>query len=327
MLRVLCAVLECFVVFWFGPARAATPAWKPEKAVEFIVPASPGGGQDRIFRSVQKIIQDSGAVGTPMSMVNKAGGGGNFAYAYLTQFPGDPHYLAIATATFVTNHLLGVSTLGYNDFTPLCILSGEYIGFAVNADGPIKSGRDLLARLRKSPESVSFAFGTSRGNSNHIAASKIMRAAGGDLSKLKVVIYKSSIDATTALMGGHVDVVVTPTSTFVPVLATGKIRIIAIAAPQRVPDRFSNVPTWKEEGANVNVSSFRMLLGAKGLAPAHVAYWDSVLARVAKSEAWKKEVDDNEWDNIYLPSAETRKYLDAQQAQYRAALVDVGLIK
>lgn len=327
MIRVLCIVLGLCGALCGAHAPAALPPWKPEKAVEFIVPASPGGGQDRIFRSLQKIIQDSGAVGTPMSLVNKAGGGGNFAYTHLAQFPGDPHYLAIATATFVTNHLLGTSTLGHNDFTPLCILSGEYIGFAVNADGPIKSGRDLLARLRKSPESVNFAFGTSRGNSNHIAASQVMRAAGGDVSKLKVVIYKSSIDATTALMSGHVDVVVTPSSTFVPVLGTGKIRIIAIAAPQRVPDRFANVPTWKEEGANVNVSSFRMVLGAKGLTPAQVTYWDNVFGRVAKSAAWKKEVDDNEWDNIYLPSAETRKFLDAQQAQYRAALTDVGLIK
>jgi putative tricarboxylic transport membrane protein len=141
------------------------------------------------------------------------------------------------------------------------------------------------------------------------------------------VIYKSSIDATTALMGGHVDVVVTPTSTFVPVLGTGKIRIIAIAAPQRVADRFATVPTWKEQGANVNVSSFRMLLGAKALTASHIAFWDATLSRVAKSDTWKKEVDDNEWENLYYPSAETRKFLDAQQAQYRAALTDVGLIK
>ena len=107
MSRALSIVLGLLTVVCAAPAWTATPAWKPEKAVEFIVPASPGGGQDRIFRSVQKIIQDSGAVGTPMSMLNKAGGGGNFAYTYLAQFPGDPHYLAIATATFVTNHLLG----------------------------------------------------------------------------------------------------------------------------------------------------------------------------------------------------------------------------
>jgi putative tricarboxylic transport membrane protein len=46
-------------------------------------------------------------------------------------------------------------------------------------------------------------------------------------------------------MGGHVDVVATPMSTYLPVLDTGKLRIVAIAAPQRVGGKFANVPTWK----------------------------------------------------------------------------------
>ncbi|MDB5927561.1 MAG: tctC6, partial [Betaproteobacteria bacterium] len=169
-------------------AGAAAPAWKPEKAVELIVPDSPGGGQDRTVRVMQKILQDTGSVSTPINIVNKPGGGGNLAYAYLSQFGGDGHYLAIATATMLTNHILGLSPYSHADLTPVAILYGEYIGFAANADGPIKNGKDMIERLQKNPESVTFAFGTSRGNANHIAISLVAKAAGVDPRKLKVVL-------------------------------------------------------------------------------------------------------------------------------------------
>src|SRR5450759_1068823 len=73
-------------------ADAAAPGWKPEKPVEFIVPDSPGGGQDRTARIMQKLLHDNGLITTPINIVNKPGGSGNLAYTYLKQFPRDAHY-------------------------------------------------------------------------------------------------------------------------------------------------------------------------------------------------------------------------------------------
>lgn len=318
------------LLFFTGAAfstHAAVPAWKPEKPVEFIVPDSPGGGQDRTVRAMQKILQDNALVATPINIMNKPGGSGNIAYTYLNQFPGDGHYLAIATATMLTNHVLGLSPYSYTDFTPAAILYGEYIGFAANAEGPLKSGKDMVERLRKNPESVTFAFGTSRGNANHIALALVAKAAGVDPRKLKVVIFKASIDATTALMGGHVDVVATPTSTYAPLMGTGKVRIIGIAAPQRIGGVFADVPVWKEQGVDAVASGYRMLIAPKGLSAAQIAFWDSTLSRLSGTEAWKKELDANKWESSYLSSADSRKYLDARYDEYRKILVEIGLAK
>ncbi|MBI3069085.1 MAG: tripartite tricarboxylate transporter substrate binding protein [Betaproteobacteria bacterium] len=306
---------------------AAAPAWKPEKPVEFIIPGSPGGGQDRTVRIIQKFMGDSGLVATPVNIINKPGGSGNLAYTYLNQFAGDGHYLAIATATLLTNHALGLSPFNYTDFTPVSVLYGEHIGFAVNADGPIKTGKDLVERLRNNPELVSFAFGTSRGNANHIAAALVTKAAGVDVRKLKVVIYKASIEATTALMGGHVDVVATPASTYAPVLASGKVRIIAIAAPKRVGGLFANTPTWKEQVFDVVVPSYRMLIGPKGWNAGQIAFWDRALTQLSRSEAWRKELEANQWQDNYMNSTDSRKYLDARYDEYRGILVELGLVK
>jgi putative tricarboxylic transport membrane protein len=318
------AALAMASALWAYDARAQ--AWKPERNVELIVPGGAGGGQDRTARIMQKVMQD-GLVPTSVSVVNRAGGGSNIAYVYLNQFTGDGHYLASATATLLTNHILGTSPLNYTHFTPVSVLYGEYIGFAVNADGPFKSGKDIIARMKSAPESVSFAFGTSAGNANHIGIALALKAAGIDASKMKAVVFKASIEATNALMGGHVDAVATPISTYLPVLGTGKLRIVAIAAPQRVGGKFADVPTWKEQGYDVVMPSFRMFIGAKGLTAAQLRYWDGVFAKLAASEDWKKELAANEWQDSYMTSAQSLRFLGARYTEYQKILTELKLAR
>lgn len=314
----------CAAASWVSGAAAQT--WKPEKNVELIVPGGAGGGQDRTARIMQKIMQE-GLVPTTVTVVNRPGGGSNLAYVHLNQFAGDGHYLASATATLLTNHILGTSPLNYTHFTPVSVLYGEYIGFAVKADGPFKTGRDIIERMKTAPDSVSFAFGTSAGNANHIGIALALKAAGIDAARMKAVIFKASIEATSALMGGHVDVVATPMSTYLPVLGTGKVRIVAIAAPQRVGGKFADVPTWKEQGYNAVMPSFRMFIGAKGLEPRQLRYWDGVFAKLAASDEWKKELAANEWQSSYMNSADSLRYLDAMAQSYRNVLTELGLAK
>jgi putative tricarboxylic transport membrane protein len=307
-------------------ANAAAPAWKPQKNVEIVIPGGVGGGQDRTARILQKIMQE-GLVPTSVTVVNRPGGGGNLAYTYLNQFTGDGHYLATATATLLTNNILGVSPLNYTHFTPLSVLYGEYIGFATQADGSLKSGKDIIARVKNAPDSVTFAFGTSRGNANHIGIALAMKAAGIDPARIKVVVYKASIEATTALMGGHVDVVATPMSTYLPVLESGKIRIVAIAAPKRVGGRYAQVPTWKEQGYDAVMPSYRMFIAARGLDAQQRRYWDGVFERIAKSDAWQKELAANEWQGAYMNSAQSVKYLEARYTEYKRILTELKLAK
>ena len=322
--RAWAAVLATACALWTSDAPAQ--AWKPERNIELIVPGGAGGGQDRTARVMQKVMQE-GLVSATVSVVNRPGGGSNIAYVYLNQFAGDGHYLASATATLLTNHILGVSPLSYTHFTPVSVLYGEYIGFAVGAEGPFKSGKDLIARMKSAPDSVSFAFGTSAGNANHIGIALALKAAGIDASRAKTVVFKASIEATNALMGGHVDVVATPISTYLPVLGTGKIRIVAIAAPKRVGGKFAEVPTWKEQGYDAVMPSFRMFIGAKGLTAAQLRYWDGVFAKLAASPVWKQELEANEWQGSYMTGAESRRFLDARYDEYRKILTELKLAR
>lgn len=312
-----------------APAQAQSHAqgWKPSKNVEIIVGVTPGGGIDRTARIIQKILQDRKLIDVAVSVVNKPGGGMTIGMAYLNQHAGDPHYFFVAVASTLTNQIMGKSTLGYKDFTPIAMLYDEYIGFAVKADSPIRSGKELLDILKTKPDSLPIGIATSLGNTNHIAVAIAARASGADIRKLRVVTFGSGGEAMTAVMGGHVGLVVTPSANLVRHMQAGRLNVIAVAAPQRLVGPLAGVTTWREQGFNAVVTNWRPILGARNLGGAQVAYWEDVFAKVTRTDEWKADVENVGGVNHYMGSRELAAYFDAQYAEFRGILGDLGLAK
>lgn len=301
--------------------------WQPDKNVEIVINTAPGSGQDATGRLIQKILQERKAVPTSITINNKPGGGGAIAYGYLNQHPGDGHFIAIASKSLLTNHISGRAPLTYSNLTPLAILFEEYIAVAVKADSPIKSGRELLDRMKKDPATFSFGVATSLGNPNHQGVAMALKDAGIDLKKTKTPVFQSGGNAITALLGGHVDAVPGSVGLMRKYVEAGSVRLIAIASPQRLTGIFANTPTWKEQGANAIVSNWRGLIGPPNLTPAQMTFWDNALKQMTQTEAWKKELADNNWADEFKASADARKYMDADYAELKAFLTELELAK
>lgn len=306
---------------------AQVSGWKPSRNVEIIVGVGPGGGVDRTARMVQRIMQDKRLLEVSATVVNKPGGGSTIAQAYLNQHAGDAHYFEISATSLLTNYIIGRSPHGFNDFTPIAMLYDEYIGFAVNADSPLKSGAELLEVLRANPASLPVGIATSAGNTNHIAVGLAAKRAGGDVKQLRVVVFGSGGESMTALLGGHVGLVVTPSANTIRHIQSGKMRVLAVAAPQRLTGALAVVPTWKEQGADIVVANWRPVVGPRGLTLAQVAFWEDVFAKITQSEEWKSEIEKAGGVNHYMGSRELRKYFETQHAEFRAILSDLGLAK
>ncbi len=307
--------------------NAASAAWKPARPVELVAPSAAGGGTDITARALQKIFQDQRLLEVATTVVNRPGGAGNIALAYLKQHASDAHYVAVASALLITNEIDGKSTYSYRDFTPLALLSSEYVAFVVNAEAPLKTGKDLLARLAKDASMVSVAVGTSLGGVNHAAAALAAKAAGADAKKLKTVVFKSSAESVTALLGGHVDLVVSSASVVAPYVEAGQLRMLAIAAPRRGRGVLADVPTWKEQGSDIVVDNFRVLTGPPALDGAQIAYWDAVLSKLLRGAEWKQQLEKNLWTGDYLTSNETLIYMGQQHEALRRILVELAMAK
>ena len=136
-----------------GSQSWAQTAWKPERPVEFIIGATPGSALDVIARRLQAIWQEQRIVEAPITAVNKPGGSQSIVTTYLlNQRAGEGHYLEIFASTLLTSHILKNHNVHYADGTPLAYLGEEYYVFVVKPDSPIKSGKDLIDRLRRNSD-------------------------------------------------------------------------------------------------------------------------------------------------------------------------------
>lgn len=320
--------LTCIVLaLAAATVHAAAPAvWKPEKPVELIAINAPGGGSDRILRIMAKVLQEGRLIETPIVVVNKPGGGGSVAYAYLNQGQNSGHQVVMANKSLLTNHLVGQGP-SYTEIMPLANLFNEYIAVTVKPDSPFRTGRDLIERLKKDVGALSFGVAGSLGNPSHQGVFMPLKEAGVDARKVRTVIFQSGGAASTALLGGHIDFLPISAALAASMLRGGQLRLVAVTSPTRLSGVLAEVPTWREQGYDVEITSWRSIVGPKNMAPAQIAYWEQVLRRMSEAEEWKKELDLNFWSSDYLGSAEMRKLMDRDNVQTRAFLVDLGLAK
>ena len=304
---------------------AQTPAWKPDKAVELVIGAAPGGANDRIGRTLQRLLQD-GRVNT-VNVINKPGGGQSVAFAYLNTHPGNPHYLGLASSSWLTTVAAGRGTLTPRELSPILKLLDEYQVYFVKADSPITSAPDIVARLRKDPASLSFGFSTAAGNPLHISIGEIARRAGADPTKIKAVVFNSGTDTAIQVAGGHLDVGLQSPGSALQLTQSGKLRFIGVAGPRRHAGLLANVPTMREQGVDVIANVFYTVFAPKGVDAAQLAFWDDALTNVMKSESLKKDLDINFWTVDLIHHRELPAFLEKELEGYRRTLSALGMAK
>ena len=311
----------------FTSGLTAAQEWKPQRNVEIVVTTSAGGSNDATARALERIFTAHKLVGSSVTVSNKPGGGGGIAYAYVNQRPGDGHTLLLGSGTLLTATIMGRSQVSYTDFTPIISLWNDYVVFGVNAGSQIRTGKDLVERLKKDPQSVTIGFAAAFGNHHHTTAGLLMKAISGNARDLKIVVFKGASEAVPAVLGGHIDLVSTSAVNVQGHVAAGKIRLLSVAAPQRFGGALANVPTWKEQGFDVVYGSWRAIMGPKGLSPAQVAYWENVVRKATETAEWKKDLETNYWSSYVLTSAQLRKAMDKEYAEMKAVLSEIGLAK
>lgn len=321
-MRLLIALLTAIPLL----AQAQTPAWKPDKAVELVVGAAPGGANDRIGRTLQRLLQD-GRVSTPVNVINKPGGGQSVAFAYLSTHSANPHYLGLASSSWLTTLAAGRGTVTPRELSPIIKLLDEFQMYFVRADSPIKSARDIVESLRKNPASLSFGISTAAGNPIHISVGEIGRLAGADPAKIKVVVFNTGTDTAIQVAGGHLDIGVQSPGSAMQLTQSGKLRFIGVAGPRRHSGALAQVPTLREQGVDVIANVFYTVFGPRGLDAAQLAFWDAALASVMKSEAVKKEADFNFWTVDIIGHRELPAFLDKELDAYRRTLIALGMAK
>jgi putative tricarboxylic transport membrane protein len=319
---------------WCVPIVAAAlpglaSAWAPEKPLELIVPTAAGGGLDQTMREMERIWRENGMVKVPTTIINRPGGAHAIAINSVHQSKGDAHRVVLTSPLLLSNPIMGRKQPRYTEFTVLGQIYTEYMAVSVNSGSPVKDGADLVSRLRKAPDSLSVAVGSALGTTSHFGIAVPMREAGIDIRAMRSVVFPAA-QGLTNVLGGHVDVAAGPLTAVAPHWRAGKMRILAVTAPERLGGEFSGIPTWREqkiEGVRGIVENQRLLVAPPGLTRDQVAFWDDLLKRMVQSKDWLEQVEKRQWVNRFIPSAEMPRYLAAEEKVQREILTELGLAK
>jgi tripartite-type tricarboxylate transporter receptor subunit TctC len=239
---------------WLGAALAATaaprvsaaprPGGFPRHAVRFVVPYSVGVGPDVVARSVAERLARQW--GQPVLVDNKPGASGIVAFGEVRRTPADGHTLFLAdTATMAVNPLLH-ATLPYDprrDLVPLTLLFRATFLLFVGGAHRLRSVAALLEAARRGPGAVSYAT-LGNGHASHVAVESFARAAGVHLLH---VPFKDAGALLAAVAAGDVDFTAIGMNTVAGLVASGRLRPLAVAARRRLASH-PEIPTLAEAG-------------------------------------------------------------------------------
>ncbi|MCC2687271.1 MAG: C4-dicarboxylate transporter substrate-binding protein [Rhizobiaceae bacterium] len=290
-----------------------------------MAPGGPGGGYDAMARLPFQAMQEAGIFTDGAQFTNKGGAGGTIGLAeFVNNNKGNDNAVMSMGAILVGGILLNNSPVTLDDVTPLVRLINDTGAVAVPPDSPIKTVDDFVAELKKDPGAFPIGGG-SAGGVDHIAAALIAKEAGAAVDKLNYIPYPSGAEVVAAIAGGTIDGAISGVSEFKQFADAGRLRIIAVTGEERVPG--IDAPTLKEAGLNVSIGNWRGIIGAPEMSQEGRQMWLDRFAKMHESDAWKKVLEAQSWEDAYLAGDEFEAFLDEEKTRQEQVLKDVGLLK
>jgi tripartite-type tricarboxylate transporter receptor subunit TctC len=236
----LWSIVAAVPFFWPGPARAQ--AQYPNKPIYIICSSDAGGSSDTITRSLTEPLSE--ILRQPIVVENMAGANGSIAAQRISKATPDGYllYSAVDNNLVVNPHLYNISYDPFRDFVPISIIARVSMVLVVGAQGP-NTLQELIAKAKANPGKLNYAS-VGYGSQHHLGTEQFKMMTNTDMTHIP---YKGTSAAITALLGGVVDTEFAGVGFTKPLLESGKVKALAIAAPHRAP-MLPDVPTMEEAG-------------------------------------------------------------------------------
>ena len=227
-----------------GAAQLAFAQGYPSKPIRVIVPFSPGSTLDILPRLIApNLIQ---ALGQPVIIENRAGAGGAIGTDAGAKATPDGYTLLMsALGPQIHTPILYPKTPYHpvKDFAAVCLVATGPISIVVQPSLPVHSLKELIAYAKQRPGKLNFGS-SGVGSILHLLGEMVNFYAG---TRIMHVPYKGNADAINALLTGDVTMVMTAVPAVVSLVQAGKLRVIVITGPKRIPN-LPEVPTMAEAG-------------------------------------------------------------------------------
>ena len=289
----------------------------PNKPIRIVTWSSVGGGGDVLARQLQGPLSE--AAGVAVNVVNKPGGSGAVAMEYLSSQTADGYTVLVGTASgVITPHTTG-SNFSLADFKGVIRIQMDPEVLMVRSDSPWNDVSDVIADAKANAGSVKWG-GAFLGSLDSVLAYQIAAASETEFS---YVPFEGGGDAMIALLGGHVPVLIGSPSEVAAQVEAGKIRLIAVATPERL-ESLPDLPTLRDGGLDLTAVLWRGVVAPKDTPDAIVETLHGFLKEASQSDSFLKYMTDGKILDGYQSAADYDQSIQAEFSTYGEIVAKMG---
>ena len=267
--------------------RPAHAAWPADRPIEVIIPFPPGGGVDAVGRFATHQITPR-LPGVRFVVSNRPGASGQLGMEAIFNAAPDGYTIgAIGSLNVSTLPLERPVRWKAEEFTYIANIVDDACGLWVLANSPLRSLGDLVAALKRQPESLSVGSAAGVGSDDHLVLLGLEEKA--DVRALHAP-FNGTAQVQRDLLGGSVNVASFNMSEGIVLMREGKIRCLGQASPARwsaVPD----VPTFREQGFDVVIGSARGIVGPPVFTPEAARALEAAFAATFADPAFARDAE------------------------------------
>ena len=315
---------------WLVPAAAQS--WEPSKPVQIIVPAGPGGGADQMARFIAGIIPKHNLMKQSVVVVNKGGGAGAEGFLDVKKQKGDAHTLVITLSNLFTTPLGTGIPVSWKDMTPVAMLALDQFILWVNSETDFKSATAYLDAVKAGEDKKFKMGGTGSKQEDQIITVALEKLTAP--KKMTYVPYGGGGQVAVQLVGKHVDSTVNNPIEAVSQWKAGKVRPLCLFDAKRssytakvtADQAWSDIPTCKEAGVDVQYQMLRGIFMPPGVKPEEVTFYVELFKKMMATDDWKKFMEDGAFNQTFMAGEEFKKWVEAAEKQHYDLMKEAGFL-
>ncbi|MEQ3553359.1 tripartite tricarboxylate transporter substrate binding protein [Pseudonocardia nematodicida] len=299
-----------------GSGGGAADGDYPGQPVSMVVAWSAGGGTDIMTRAFAQSAPDH--LGQQINVVNKPGSSGAIGWGEIARSTEpDGYTLTIVSPEISFLREQGLYDFGLEDFTLITMINQDPAALAVRADAPWNTVEEFVVAAQAEPGGLSIG-NSGPGLAWDLATAAIEREAGIEVTR---VPYDGAAAAAQAVLGGDLDAMSFSIGEVAAQVAAGEMKVLGLAAPERL-DTLPDVPTFTEQGYDVEIGTFRGLAGPAGMDPATVATLNDAFVAMADEPGFTEVMNSNSFGIDVRPTEEFQSFFTESSELYVDLLDD-----
>jgi tripartite-type tricarboxylate transporter receptor subunit TctC len=310
-----------FAMVCWAPLLAGQAAY-PAKPIHMVVPLAAGSAVDNAMRIVTQRMAEN--MGQNIVIENQPGAAGLIGAERVAKAAPDGYTIGgfnDSIMTMLPNLYPTMPWDIFRDFEPVSLVATVEWGLVVSNDSPFRSAADLIAAAKASPGRINYGSG-GNGSPQHVAMELFASLAGISLTH---VPYKGATQAAVGVAAGEVPVAFQGLATVTGLLKGGKLRLIAVTTPQRLP-QFADVPTVSESGLpSFEFNSWATVMAPAGTAKANIARLNAEIVKALAAADVREKLLAQGLTPRGSSAEELRQATRQQLARYATLMKQAGI--